>query len=177
MGGLASVWALTLIPGFVAHPILLLAGIVGGLFPDLDGDESMLQHTNVTGSKKYALKIMRLPALFFRPLGHRGALHSILACTFLSALLSYAAPKNEDLALIPLAFAAGFVSHLLLDSFTAYGVSWLWPLGYRFRMLPRGMRVRVRSPLDQLIGVCLLFVGALLVLTYPDFIFFEIPQF
>ncbi|MGB9886296.1 MAG: metal-dependent hydrolase [Moorellales bacterium] len=62
--------------------------------------------------------------------GHRGFLHSLLgaACTTwaicrLAALLGLAVPWQP--------LFAGYLVHLVLDTFTPGGVPWLWPLGVR----------------------------------------------
>ena len=62
--------------------------------------------------------------------GHRGFLHSLLgaACLTwavcrLAAVLGFAVPWQP--------LFAGYMVHLVLDTFTPSGVPWLWPLGVR----------------------------------------------
>lgn len=103
---------LTFIP--VNHFVFLVAMLIGSILPDIDTATSFI------GSK------LRIVSLFFK---HRGAIHSftiLVACTILFYILT----TN---AFYSLAFASGYLSHLLLDSLTPKGVLWLWPSKKRVR--------------------------------------------
>lgn len=63
-------------------------------------------------------------------LGHRGPLHSLLACLLLWALASAWAGEVRGAAM-----AAGYASHLLLDALTPAGVPLAWPAGGRVRLV------------------------------------------
>ncbi len=168
-GGIASLWIFAFLPNFITHPILLVVAALGGLFPDLDGSGSLIQNFRI-GSRRIGFRPFKLLALLFQPWGHRGMLHSILAGTILSSgaailLNQYAIPIEFSLA-----FAFGFMSHLLLDSFTAYGVYWFWPARIPIHLTPKRFAVRVKSPIDYLIGITLLIPIAILLATYSDFL-------
>ncbi|OPX90831.1 MAG: Inner membrane protein YdjM [Pelotomaculum sp. PtaB.Bin104] len=121
---LASAAAGLLLAGHTdAKTAALSAGVAGiaALLPDVDSPDS-----------KIGRMIPVIPRLFKTVVGHRGALHSaigVAAVFILAALfLGWRAhiPKMHYLIL------AGYLSHLVMDSFNPQGVPWLWPYGKRF---------------------------------------------
>jgi len=104
---------------------VLYAGFAGAaaLAPDLDSPRSYL------GRKAPVSIAVNLIV------GHRGVLHSLAAAAGVAALvwlyLKTNYPAGEALAL---PFAAGYLSHLALDTLTPGGVPWLWPLPLRLRL-------------------------------------------
>ena len=98
----------------VASGLFLLAVLIGSVFPDIDSADSLI------GRKT------RLVSIF---LAHRGAIHSFLSLVFFS-IVAYLLVLNLYLAA---GFMLGFFSHLVLDSLTPKGISWLWPSKKRIR--------------------------------------------
>lgn len=66
-----------------------------------------------------------LPDIDFKFL-HRKLLHNLWVLGLLDLLLKYFEMSHMTIVI----FSLGFVSHLLSDSFTVTGVSWLWPLKF-----------------------------------------------
>ncbi|OAT83712.1 metal-dependent hydrolase [Desulfotomaculum copahuensis] len=103
----------------------MTAGVAGlaALLPDLDSPQSKVGRMVPVIS--WAIK---------KAVGHRGPLHS-LAGAVVAGLLAFAGLKMSGLhygLAVPLAAAAGYVSHLVMDSFNPQGVPWLWPLEAHF---------------------------------------------
>lgn len=96
------------IPMPVNQTVFLIIILLAGLLPDIDSAHSFF------GSKVKAL------SLAFR---HRGVIHSILTMIIFSIVLLIITPSFYYL----LAFIAGYLSHLLLDSLTPKGIPLLWP--------------------------------------------------
>jgi inner membrane protein len=127
---------------------LLCAGAAGiaALLPDLDTPQSELGRH---------LKLISIPtrAIFH----HRGALHSLLAACALAVLFFMVIQHHQfyDLCFEVLASTvAGYLSHLVLDSFNPEGVRWLWPAEIRFK-LPL---VKTGSILEYLVVTPALFI-------------------
>ena len=80
-------------------------------------------------------------------LKHRGALHSLTFCIFLSLLIG----------LLNLwagfGFFIGYSSHLILDCFTRAGVKLFWPFNFRIRGF-----IKSGSWAENVIFVCCLFL-------------------
>jgi inner membrane protein len=98
----------------VSKYFFLLAIVLGSLLPDLDSATSFI-------GKKF-----KLVSLFFR---HRGVIHSVVFLTGFS-IIFFLITKNFYYFL---AFATGYLSHLLLDSMTPSGVAFFWPSKVRIR--------------------------------------------
>jgi inner membrane protein len=98
----------------VSKYFFLLAIVLGSLLPDLDSATSFI-------GKKF-----KLVSLFFR---HRGMIHSVVFLAGFS-IISFLITKNFYYFL---AFAMGYLSHLLLDSMTPSGVAFFWPSKVRTR--------------------------------------------
>ena len=83
------------------------AGVVGALTPDVD---------------------LYLGPLLGLPIVHRGAMHTPAALVVLvgGAFLGTALAGRTDWR-VPAAFGVGFLTHLLVDSFTDAGIMWLYP--------------------------------------------------
>lgn len=89
----------------------------GALLPDID-----TRHSRV--GRVVPFLSIPIQALF----GHRGALHSLLAC----ALVLWGAMTLEFPWALSLTF--GYVSHLIGDACTKAGVNFFWPLTKRYRV-------------------------------------------
>ncbi|MGB9859485.1 MAG: metal-dependent hydrolase [Moorellaceae bacterium] len=99
---------------------VVLASAVGALLPDIDQPRSYMGRKVPVSYGAYLVA------------GHRGIFHSLIGAVG-AALLALAAlhkwaPVYSSLWL-PL--AAGYLSHLVLDSLNPSGVPWLWPLEIR----------------------------------------------
>jgi inner membrane protein len=106
--------ALRLSPLPVNRHLFLATIAFASLLPDIDTGTSLLG------------KWFRLASPFFR---HRGIVHSLLSMIVCSIAFLFLA-KNFYYSL---AFAAGYLSHLLLDSMTPSGVAMFWPRKKRSR--------------------------------------------
>lgn len=100
--------------------ICLGAAAVGSLIPDIDTPESKLGHL-----------VKPLALILNRTTGHRGLTHSPLFIAILYLLLEAIIPGFHDPALF---FAAGMLSHLVLDMSSQKGIPLLYPLPYKFHI-------------------------------------------
>lgn len=115
-------------------------GVVGTLTPDVD---------------LYLGPVLGLPVV------HRGVLHTPAALVVLTGgvllvgVLAFGSPRR-----IAAAFGLGFLSHLLVDSFTSVGVMWLFPAS--------PVRVALDLPIHGAPGTVALWLASLtLVLAGP----------
>lgn len=95
----------------------LAVSLVGALLPDLDCHTSRMGR--IMPFISYPLQGL---------LGHRGALHSLLA----AGLIVYLCYLYQFPWALSLAF--GFIAHLLGDACTPSGIAFFWPLGGRQRL-------------------------------------------
>lgn len=119
-GASLGVW---LAAGSRPEAVALAAGVAGAaaLLPDIDSPRSYI------GSRVPASVAVKLVA------GHRGVFHSLLAAAvFGLALFFYLRFKAQAYVFLAFSFAAGYISHLLLDALTPEGVPFLWPAKLRF---------------------------------------------
>ena len=86
-----------------------VAGVVS-LLPDIDSYKSKIGRQ---------VPLISIPANIV--FGHRGVLHSLLAFAVVLAV----SLKFFPAWVVPI--AVGYLSHLILDSFTPSKVPWLWP--------------------------------------------------
>lgn len=113
--------------------VYLLVGMLGGIAPDLDKPAGLWGRLLARGMLG----------------GHRHLSHSLLGLLVAAALawsaLALAAPLlSFPAGLLWLAFVAGYLSHLAMDSLTHDGVPWLYPWEAYFG-LPPPARWRVRT--------------------------------
>lgn len=179
--GANTVWILTLISGFSWNPLLLLAGALGGLLPDLDASESKIKHLEVgygKGKNRIAIKPFYLPSWIISSIfKHRGVLHSILAVIFVGwgsfFLFLFLSQWIDFLATeFWLVLTMGYASHLIADGLTRYGVPLFWPWNRNFHLLPRFLRFKTGSLPEVIIFVILLLTLGLFILNsyrYLDF--------
>lgn len=119
-GASLGVW---LAAGSRPEAVALAAGIAGtaALLPDIDSPRSYV------GSRVPASVAVKLVA------GHRGVFHSLLAAALFGlALFLYLRFKAPAYTFLAFPFAAGYISHLLLDALTPEGVPFFWPFKLRF---------------------------------------------
>ena len=128
-------------PPLYAYP----AAVVAAWVPDLDNPRSRLGN-GLSRAKSPVLNAAILPMswalratsfAFSRTVGHRTLTHSLLGVALFVALVSTVAPLSTDLFV---ALVAGYASHLVADALNTKGVPLLWPAGWRFRLLPGGVR-------------------------------------
>lgn len=156
-------------PALYAYPV----AVVAAWLPDVDNPRSTLGNglsrrknpfTNaVTRPISWALRTASFSLV--RVVGHRTLTHSLLglAILLLPAWLFLGAFPNLVLAL-----AAGCVSHVMADALNTPGVPLLWPLRWRFRLLPGGIRSDGLAEFVVAAGVFVLTAWALYEV-YPAF--------
>lgn len=110
--------------------VAMLGGYYMALLPDIDDSDSFMAKHQPFRSISYALESAGVK--------HRGITHSFIAL-FLVILLLALIPGIPTVIYAALTLA--FASHLFLDLFTSAGLGLLYPLKFKFRMLPRFMAV------------------------------------
>lgn len=155
---------MTLVTAFVAFS----ANMIGGLAPDLDQSTSSLY------------KRVRAGSLFGRlvsPLfgGHRFISHSILGVFLFGFILDFLLRMLGQVLLVDMnivwwAFMIGFVSHLIMDTFTREGVPWLFPIPWHIGIPPiRSFRVKTGGIVEKsLIFPGLIVINGIIVYTHYD---------
>lgn len=120
----------TLATGIVS----IMATLVGGLTPDIDQPTADLWHKFPAGS---------LIGRILHPLlgGHRYISHSILGIILFGWFSKLLFGKIGLILLVDMnivwgAFMIGYISHLIIDSFTHEGVPWFFPIPFRFGFPP-----------------------------------------
>lgn len=124
------------------------ANMIGGLTPDIDQSTADLW--------------MKLPAgsvfgKLLSPLlgGHRFISHSVIGILlfgFLSQkfLDSIHSILLVDMHLVWISFMVGFVSHLVMDTFTREGVPWLFPIPIHFGIPPlKFLRIKTGGIIEK----------------------------
>ena len=121
---------MTLATGIVA----LGANLLGGLAPDIDQPTAAFWHTFPAGS---------IVGRVITPMlgGHRFISHSALGIVLFGFLLSLFLNLIKGVLIVDMhvvwwAFMIGFVSHLIMDTFTKEGVFWLFPIPIRIGIPP-----------------------------------------
>lgn len=140
-------------------PVAVLAA-AGALLPDVDSDEATIRQA--TGTARHSGCLGRLLSAGVQLLGgHRGALtHSLLAWLIVAAVSGVYFHGNMHWV----AFAAGYLSHLLADALTVEGVPLLWPVvRRRICFLPRLVAVRTGGAAEAMALVAL---GAAVAVAY-----------
>lgn len=166
---LAAFTALNLVVATQSIPPLTLgtalvaftANMIGGLAPDLD------QPTTEFWRRIRAGNIL---GKLISPLlgGHRYISHSILGLALFGFLAFWALNFAStfllvDMNLVWWSFMIGYVSHLIMDSFTKEGVPWLFPIPVRIGFPPFSA---LRLKTGGLIEKSLVFPGLLLANIY-----------
>jgi inner membrane protein len=146
---LAAFTALSVV--VVMHPVpemslatgiaAVFANLIGGIAPDIDQPTAPFWRNLPIGHY--------FGRVFDRVLGgHRSVSHSLIGVFLFGflweALLKLLHPSfpNVSIDIVWWAFMIGFVSHLVMDSFTRDGVPWLLPIPINFGIPPfRALRV------------------------------------
>ncbi len=129
---------------FLEMPVFVLGFVLlGAVFVDVDSCSSKI------GRRFWFL------SPFFR---HRGVMHSLVACIFLSLIVGLFSLWAG------FGFFVGYVSHLIMDCFTKMGVKLFWPLGFRVKGFIRsGSWIEdVVFVLVLILDICLVFEKFLL---------------
>ena len=115
--------------------LAILANQIGGIAPDIDQPTAPLWRNLPSGSSlgRVVNKLLG---------GHRFLSHSLLGVILfglLSGLLLHVIHPlmpHVDINLVWCAFLVGFISHLVMDTFTKEGVPWLLPLTIKIGLPP-----------------------------------------
>jgi len=141
--------------------VALSANLVGGIAPDIDQPTADLWHKIPAGSI-----VGRLITPFLG--GHRLISHSILGIFLFGFVLKYLLDITHNVLLVDMnvvwwAFMIGFISHLLMDTFTREGVPWLFPVPFHFGIPPfRIFRIKTGGIIEK----ALIFPGLLILNGY-----------
>ncbi len=114
--------------------VALSATMIGGLTPDIDQPTAPLWRSLPAGSI-----IGRLVSPFLG--GHRFLSHSLLGILLFSFLSEHLLAMISSVLLVNMhivweCFMIGFISHLVMDTFTREGVPWLFPFPFHFGIPP-----------------------------------------
>lgn len=140
VGGLIQPHPVNGVP--IGPTLCLGAAVLGALLPDLDARQSAIQHElGLVGRAAHS-------SLSWLGVKHRGVLHSGLVTLLVllgAALLGWRSGYLDA----GLAVGIGYISHVVIaDAMTISGVPLFWPLGRRFHLLPRPLRVRTGGPVE-----------------------------
>lgn len=149
------------------------ANMIGGLAPDIDQPTAALWNRIRGGS---ILGKLVKPFLG----GHRYISHSLIGIAlfgFVSKIILTAMSSVllVDMEIVWWAFMIGYVSHLIMDTFTTEGVPWLFPIPVKFGIPPfRFTRMKTGGVVEKsFVFPGLLLINAYLVYThYQKFIDF-----
>lgn len=157
LGVLVLVWP----PEAVRLSTVLLAVFanqLGGIAPDIDQPTAPLWRNLPEGHF--------VGTVFGKLLGgHRFLSHSVLGLALFAwlsnLLLHFLHPimPHVDITLVWYAFLIGYVSHLLMDTFTKEGVPWLLPIPVKFGVPPlKALRITTGKKVETLIVLPLFIV-------------------
>jgi inner membrane protein len=138
----------------IGFGLCLAASVAGALVPDLDAEDSTIEHE--MGLVGNVVNIVIKKVLGIK---HRGVMHSAVAVAFATVAamsLGYYLGGYWDVGLV---FGIGYASHVFADGLTRSGVHLLWPADVNVHFLPPHMRVRTGSWIE---GICALGVGVLM---------------
>lgn len=173
---LAAFTALTYVVATMPTPDMSLgtiivafsANMIGGLAPDLDQPTAALWNRIPAGSVFGRI----LHPLFG---GHRFISHSIIGIAiagFIVKVFLTAASHTliVDETAVWWAFMIGFISHLVMDTFTRDGVPWLFPIPIKFGIPPlRILRMKTKGFMENMVVFPgLLILNGYLYYTYYD---------
>jgi inner membrane protein len=142
--------------------VAIIANMIGGIAPDIDQPTAPLWRL---------LPIGGVVGRIFKPFmgGHRFLSHSLLGLLIFGVawhyVLQFLKPvmPTIDITLVWWSFMIGFLSHLVMDTFTKEGVPWLLPVPVRLGIPPlKAFRVTTKSFMEQVI----IFPGLILVNIY-----------
>lgn len=110
------------------------ANMIGGLLPDIDDETADIWDKIRAGS---------IISRIIHPLlgNHRMISHSVLGMYLIGLILKYVLPLAGKVLLVDMniiwwSVMIGYLSHLIMDSFTKEGVPWLFPIPIRIGFPP-----------------------------------------
>lgn len=111
-----------------------IASVIGSLLPDIDQESNRLWDLLPAGEI-----ISHVSDGIF--IAHRTISHSILGCAIAYKFFEWVLPKilntgSIDIGLVLASLMVGYISHLLLDSFTEEGIPLFFPIRFRFGFPP-----------------------------------------
>lgn len=133
--------------------LVVTAAAIGALLPDLDSPGSLISRKTGPLGWFYSWFVK-----------HRGVTHSALAAVMVLLGVALLGRDYPDSQFAGFALWCGYLSHLAADMLTKSGVPLLWPMEYRFRLLPRRLAIVTGKRAESL--VALLSVGLALYLVY-----------
>lgn len=148
--------------------VALTANLIGGLAPDIDQPTADLWHRIPAGS---IIGRILSPILG----GHRFISHSILGIFLFGFGLKWLLSAMNSVLLVNMdivwwAFMIGFISHLIIDTFTKEGVPWFFPIPIHIGIPPLKI-LRIKT--GGLIEKSLIFPGLLLLNGYIFYNFYH----
>lgn len=114
--------------------VAISANLIGGLAPDIDQPTADLWNRLPGGS---------IVGRIITPIlgGHRFISHSLLGIVVFGVVTKWLLDMASSVVLVDMnvvwaSFMIGFISHLVMDTFTREGVPWLFPLPISFGFPP-----------------------------------------
>lgn len=145
------------------------ANMIGGLAPDIDQPTADLWHRIRAGSV-----IGRIVKPFLG--GHRFISHSIIGIFLFGTVARIILDLLKSVLLVDMtivwwAFMIGYLSHLVMDTFTHDGVAWLFPIPFKFGIPPFAfMRIKTGGVVEK----SFVFPGLLLLNVYLIYTHYQI---
>ncbi|MGH7204230.1 MAG: metal-dependent hydrolase [Candidatus Levyibacteriota bacterium] len=156
---------MTLATGLVA----IVANLMGGIAPDIDQPTAPFWR-NLPVGRYVGRTLDRLLG------GHRFISHSILGIFLFGFVFHYVLNvlrpsfPHLNMEIIWWAFMIGFVSHLVMDTFTTEGVPWLLPIPIKFGIPPlKAFRLPTGGFLEKFI----IFPGLILLNAYIFYVYYD----
>ena len=137
------------------------ANMVGGLAPDIDQPTADLWH-RLRGGRIYA----KIFTPFFG--GHRTISHSLIGIFIFGFIAKEALRLASSVLIVNMdivwtSFMIGYISHLIMDTFTKEGVPWFFPIPIRLGIPPFSF-LRIKT--SGLVEKSFIFPGLLLINAY-----------
>ena len=154
-------------PSIWAYPVAAVAAWL----PDVDNPRSTLGNGLSRSKNPWWNAITRPPSwalrttsfFLIRTVGHRTLTHSLVGLALFLLPMWLLFGRFPD---VFVALAAGCASHIVADALNTPGVPLLWPLEWRFRLLPGGVRSGGVTEVVVALAATVLTAGGLILL-YP----------
>lgn len=155
LGGVAlSTAASIAFPSYfgVISPVTVVAGLFGGLIPDIDHPKSKI--SNMTLATKIVSNAITATT------SHRGVCHSLLFIGLVSFLFQTFAVKYISFITPSVIWwlTAGMLSHLVLDMMNPTGVNLFWPFGKKHHF----MKIKTGSSGEKVVSFILMVIDVIL---------------
>lgn len=149
--------------------VAFAANMIGGLAPDIDQPTADLWRRIPAGT---------VFSRFFTPFlgGHRFLSHSIVGIFIFGFIAKFLLGATSSFLLVDQtivwwAFMIGFISHLIMDTFTRDGVPWLFPLPLHIGIPPfKILRLKTGGMLEKSV----VFPGLLLLNVYLFYMYHSV---